>query len=157
MLTNERAPLFGKVHEDKVMLSALGELAQREWRLSAAMRQEIRLDEFVVMPDHFHAIVFIDDHDSRSGEPLKKTVGAHGRAPLQGDQAKPQSRKPRSLGSLIAAYKAASTRVVRQHLENPDLKVWQRNYYDRVVRNQNELERIREYIAYNPLKLWEGW
>ncbi len=113
------------------------------------MRKEIRLDQFVIMPDHLYAIVLIDELSS-SSEPLSiGTVGAHGRAP--------QQRKPRSLSSFDAAYKAASTRQIRVHLQEPGLLVWQRNFFDRIIRNQLELDRIREYILYNPLKLWEDW
>ena len=116
--------------------------------VTAKMRKELRLDQFIVMPNHLHAILFIDEIASNQQELSIEVVEAHGRAPLH--------RKPRSLGSIVAAYKAASTRRISEILGAPDMKVWQRNYYDRVIRDQTDLEKIREYILYNPLKLSGG-
>lgn len=149
LVARNRQSLFGKVLSDQIVLSEVGKIARAEWLRSVSMRKELRADEFIVMPDHFHAIVFFDDRSPAEQVLPIKAVGAHGRAPLH--------RRPRTLGSLIAAFKAASTRRAREEFRDPQLVLWQRNYHDRVIRNQTELDQIREYILYNPLKLWEGW
>lgn len=74
------------------------------------------------MPDHFHAIVWIDQE--------------HGDSP--------------KLGTVVGAFKSASTRSIRLHVGDPGLSVWQRGYYDRVIRDQDELDGIRRYIRDNP-------
>ena len=72
------------------------------------------------------------------------TVGAHGRAPLH--------RPPRSLGSFVAGYKSAATKRINVLRRTPGLSVWQRNYYEHVIRNDRDLAHIREYIAANPAR-----
>lgn len=146
--TYRRAALFGHNSAGEAILNDLGLIAQEEWRTTVELRREVRLDEFIIMPNHIHAILFIDEITLGERAAFIQTVGAHGRAPLQ--------RRPRTLGSMIAAYKAATTRRIREHSKTPDLTVWQRNFYDRIIRDQLELDNVREYIHYNPLKLSEG-
>lgn len=155
LVTQDRVPLFGRLEDDRVILSEIGKLAQQEWIKSGDMRKEIRLDEFIVMPNHLHAILFIDYlvdgrgiYVTSEGDSSTSKLEAHGRAPLR--------RPPRSLGSLLAAYKAATTRRIREITGNQELVVWQRNYYDQIIRDQIDLDNIREYITYNPLKLLSG-
>ena len=90
------------------------------------------------MPNHIHGIMVIRD---QSG-----VVGAHGRAPL------PQTphRQPRSLGSFVAGFKSAATKRINVIRGTPGQSVWQRNYYERVIRTDAELNHIRQYIADNP-------
>jgi putative transposase len=149
LVAKDRQTLFGATSEDRIHLSAFGKIVKEEWIHSIVMRKELRLDKFVVMPDHLHSVVFVDDLSPAKQVTSIEAVGAHGRAP--------QHRKPRTLGALVAAFKAVSTRKARALAGDPELLIWQRNYHDRVIRNQIELDRIREYIAYNPLKLSEGW
>jgi REP element-mobilizing transposase RayT len=155
LVTIGRKPIFGKFEGDKVALNEIGSLAKEEWIKSGGMRKEIRLDEFIVMPNHLHAILFIDylEHgldtfDSRRDDSSTGVIGAYGRTPLL--------QKPRSLGSLVAAYKAATTKRSREIVSDNEMRVWQRNYYDHIIRDQVDLDHIREYIAYNPLKLSSG-
>lgn len=155
LVAQDRIPLFGKLDGNNVVLNEVGKLARQEWIKSGEMREEIKLDEFIVMPNHLHAILFIDYFEKRNDRFVASQddssigqLGAHGRAPLR--------RKPRTLGSLVAAYKAATTRMIRDVFKDKDLKVWQRNYYDHIIRDQLDLDNIREYIAYNPEKLSNG-
>lgn len=117
-------------------------IAIKEWLHTGELRQEVRLDEYVIMPDHLHAILFIDEIQPGEGTTPDRAVGAHGRAHLQ--------RKPHSLGAIVAGYKSTVTKKVNELQGTPRQKLWQRNYHDRVIRNQVELDRIREYIHYNP-------
>jgi REP element-mobilizing transposase RayT len=92
------------------------------------------------MPNHFHGIICIVDDGT--------IVGATGRSPL------PPGPRPRSLGAFIGGFKSAVTTQINVIRQNPGCPVWQRNYFERVIRNDAELGRAREYIINNPLK-WE--
>jgi len=114
------------------------------------IRNEIELfeNEFIVMPNHIHGVVWIVDN-----------VGATGRSPLQ--QQRATSRSPqheplkKSLSSFVAGFKSTVTKQINQIRQTPGIPVWQRNYYEHIVRGDNELTRIRQYIINNP-KRWGG-
>lgn len=135
-----RKSFFGSIANDKIELSKEGLIAMQEWKKSEQIRKEIVLGEFVVMPDHFHALVLIDN----------QIVKAHGHAPQTIKPYKnefgPQSK---NLSAFIRSFKAVCTKRIRQF--NPDFG-WQRSFHDRIVRDQKELERIEDYILTNPLK-----
>jgi len=137
VVTYQRECLVDEIADGQVRLTRYGEIVHSEWLRSAQVRPEIGLDEFVVMPNHIHGIVII------RGAVL---VGAHGRAPLH------PYRSPRSLGSFVAGFKSAATKRINALRRMPGVPVWQRNYYERVVRNEEELNRIRQYILENPLR-----
>lgn len=162
--TAGREAIFGKVEQGSVRLNRIGRIVQEEWCRTAKIRSSVSLDVSVVMPNHFHAIV-------NFGE---RMVGAHSCAPLP--QSKDASsvpwpsalgcvsnkvpahrrlcRPPRSLGSLVAGFKAATTRRANQILGTPGRPLWQRNYYEHVIRGPEDLARIRGYIIENPSR-WE--
>jgi REP element-mobilizing transposase RayT len=135
--------LFGEIIDGEMRLNAYGEVVEEEWLRSAEIRSEIELDAFVVMPNHLHGIVIIMDHIHLQSDPM---VGAHGRAPLR--------REPRSLGSFIAGFKSAVTKRINSLRGTPGAPVWQRNYYEHIIRDEHDLACIREYIATNPLR-WD--
>jgi putative transposase len=150
LCTFQRTCLFGDVVEGAVKLNEAGELVREEWVKSGDIRDEIHLGEFVVMPNHFHAIVLFD------------LVGAHGMRPSTGpfisDPSQGASRaplrKPKSLGALVAGFKSAVTRRINGLTGNQGGAVWQRNYHEHVIRSEKDLNAIRRYIADNPIK-WE--
>jgi REP element-mobilizing transposase RayT len=132
----ERECLFGDVVDGEVQLTPVGEIVRDEWMMTGKLRDCVVLDEFIVMPNHFHAVLMIDH------------VGAIRRiAPTAG----PASG---SIGAIIGQFKSAATKRINQFRDNPGGPVWQRNYYERVIRADRELEGIRRYIAANPAK-WE--
>jgi len=132
-----RELLFGQVVDGEIRLSEFGEIVSNEWLASAGIRREIQSDAFVVMPNHIHGIVWIFADDD--------IVGATGRSPLP-----PRGPIPKSLGSFIAGYKSAVTKRINEIRGTPGNPVWQRNYYERVIRNERELDAIRRYIRDNP-------
>lgn len=144
LCTQGRQCLFGHVIGGDMRLNALGAIVAEEWRKTAEIRQEVMLDAFVVMPNHVHAVVLIVGAYGVAGAHGGPPVGAHGRAPLH------LYRPPRSLGALIAGLKSATTRRINEHRGTPSARVWQRNYYEHVIRGQEDLHRIRGYIADNP-------
>ncbi len=146
LCAHNRECLFGEVVDGEMKLSALGQIVRDEWAKTSVIRTEIELDEFVVMPNHFHAIVLIIKSDEQSrGNP----VGAHGRAPLP---APTLSRPPKSLGALVAGFKSAATKHINELRDTPGAPVWQRNYYEHVIRNKSALNDIRSYIQTNPAR-----
>jgi REP element-mobilizing transposase RayT len=146
LCTYQRESLFGDIDSaGELILSVMGQIVEEEWQRSALIRKEIELDAFVVMPNHVHAIVVITS-PTLSGVEACCDVGAHGRAP------KSLPRRPHSLGSFIAGFKSAVTARINamDHLANR--VIWQRNYFERIIRNERELNATREYIANNPMK-----
>jgi REP element-mobilizing transposase RayT len=100
-------------------------------------RGEIQLDEFVVMPNHFHAVVFL--HGTTS-EPFDWKHRGFSGAPA------------RSISSLVQGFKSSTARRINELRGTPGAPLWQRDYYERVLRSDRELERAREYILDNPRK-----
>ncbi len=128
-------------------------MAEFNWAASFAIRHEIDPDVFAVMPNHIHAILWINDANV-GAQGLAPVPGrAQGLAPLRGGPGRPHVA-PRSLGSLVRAYKSSVTRDVNALLGTPGLPVWQRNYYEHVIRSERALERIRRYVLENPER-WE--
>ncbi len=105
----------------------------------------VKVGAFVVMPNHVHGIVIIEDSVS-STDPA--AVGARHASPLR--PLRRDGVAKGSLGAVVGSFKAAVTRELRLRDLWQQRPLWQNNYYDRVIRDENELDRIREYIAYNP-------
>jgi REP element-mobilizing transposase RayT len=145
LVTRERGCILGEIELGDLRTSPIGKIAIEEWAKTAEIRPNVEVDAFIVMPNHLHGILFI------SGP----TVGAHSCAPLRPpDEHAPPVRQPRSLGSLIAGFKAATTKRINALRDSPGVPVWQRNYYERIIRNEAELNRIRRYIKDNPAR-WD--
>lgn len=139
--SHERDCMFGDIVNERMELNGLGQIVQVEWTWSGELRDEISLDIYQVMPNHFHAIVLIKPVTAK-----KYHVGASG--------ARPSRIEPKSLSSLVAGFKSSTTSKIRKMSKDPNLKVWQRGFYEHVIRNEAELNSRREYIMNNPLK-WE--
>ena len=95
------------------------------------------------MPNHLHGIIVIEDPDPRRGG---NDSGSGGSRTARATQPK---RKP--LGRLIGAFKTVSTKQINALQDTPAQRFWQRNYHERIIRNERELQAIREYIIHNPL------
>jgi REP element-mobilizing transposase RayT len=144
LATYRKEHLFGEVKGDRIHLSEFGCVVRDEWLRTSELRHEVALDEFVIMPNHFHAIVVIREDPDRP-----PAVGAHGRAP-RGNAAEYKGRPPRSLGSLVAGFKSSVTVRINQLRRTPNTPVWLRNYHDHIIRGEEELRRIQRYIRNNP-------
>jgi len=136
--TKNRECLFGEIITNEMSLNNFGMIARDEWIKSTAIRFEIELDEFVVMPNHFHGIVVIQGRGDRPVAPTEHRPG-------------PQ---PRSIGALVAGFKSAVTKNINEIRTTPGLPVWQRNYYEHIIRDEKSYLRIAEYIVNNPLN-WQ--
>jgi putative transposase len=107
------------------------------------IRQEIDLDEWVIMPNHLHGIIVINT--------TPEIVGAQGLAPLRRGIA---CRRPKSLSTLVAGFKMAATKRINLARNAPGTPVWQRNYYEHIIRDEPSLQKIRQYIQTNPI-IWD--
>jgi putative transposase len=115
------------------------------------------LDEWVIMPNHFHGIVIINDYSgddqSLGARDAPLDLGARD-APLDlGARDAPLQQKPNSLSSCIAGFKSAVTKRINLLRQNTDTPIWQRNYYESILRDEKYLAVVREYIINNP-KNW---
>jgi putative transposase len=132
--THNQLPLFGEVTGHELVLNTYGEIVQQCWKNLTDHYQNIILDSFIVMPDHVHGIIMINE-GVRAG-------------------LKPAPIKKHPLSEIVRAFKTFSSRKINEKRASPGLPVWQRNYYERIIRNEKELDSIREYIIHNVLK-WE--
>jgi len=144
-VTKDRVCLFGEIVDGEMRLNDGGRMIEQWWFELNRKFSTVETDEFVVMPNHFHGIVVIAGvtvgADLRVGP---NSEGAHAGAPLP---------------TIIQWFKTMTTneymRGVKTRSWTPFAgRLWQRNYYEHIVRCENELTRIREYIANNPLQ-WE--
>ena len=137
--THKREYLFGNVVNDEMVLREYGKIVENIWHNLTNHYQNIKLDKFIVMPNHIHGIIILMDMND---------VGA-GLKPAPTDLTKYYP-----LSEIIRAFKTFSARHVNELRKTPGIPVWQRNYHEHIVRNENELNRIREYIMNNPLR-WQ--
>ena len=141
-----RECLFGDIVDGSVVLSAFGAIAEEEWLRSAEIRKEMALDAFVVMPNHLHGVVWI------RGEEVAATAGRTSRQSAGGNGKPEGLHGLRSLGAFVSGFKAATTRRINLERAAPGTPVWQRNYYEHVIRKDDSLESIRRYIVENPAR-----
>ena len=143
--------VFGDVVDDTMCLSASGELAQKVWTSLPGRFSFVQLDAFVVMPNHVHGIIILAGPQSLSPQQKPDIV----RAPekfqpsvqaKRGDHSVPGSK----LGEVVRTFKGATTHHIRA-TSDPAF-AWQTRYYDHIIRNQQDLDRIRAYIATNPAR-----
>ena len=133
--TKDHKAHFGIVEKDTMVLNEIGKIADKCWEKIETLHKNIELDNYVVMPNHIHGIIVIND------------VGDANFASPTPDRTKME------LCKLIQQFK----RAVSLQIKSMNLKqnfCWQRSFYDRIIRSENELFNIRQYIEQNPLK-WE--
>lgn len=144
----DRQHYFGKITNNQMKLSSLGQIVKRCWHEIPRHFNQVALDAFMVMPDHVHGIIVIKNT-------IKTAVGSQNFATLQNTmlqhnpiaQFGPQSK---NLASIIRGFKIGITKYATSHNMGP---IWQSRYYDRIIRDTNELERIRWYILNNS-RMW---
>lgn len=138
--TQDRACLFGEVVDGKMLLNDAGQATEQCWRAIPDHFPHVVLDAFVVMPNHVYGILFIDG-----------SVGANNHSPLH--LPVPQHLPcgtAKTLGSIVRGFKIGVTQWFRGHAWPH--AIWQRNYYEHIIRSEATLRAIREYIANNPLQ-----
>jgi putative transposase len=139
--TYSRKYLFGQVTSHQIMLNETGETVKRWWLNLGNKFTNIELGSCVVMPNHIHGIIIVTG----------KEVGAIHELPLQRDKIE---RRRMLIPKIIGYFKMNSAKHINRLFDATGHILWQRNYYEHIIRNENELNRIREYIQNNPLK-WD--
>jgi putative transposase len=146
--TRDRECLWGKVVNGMVLMNATKRLVKSVWLQTATVRPDKELDAHVVMPNHFHGFFFIHESPGVAGAtrrvaPMKNHFVAAGKT------RRPTGPKPRSLGAVMAQFKSSVTKRLNDTRQYRGVSMWQRNYYEHVIRDEESLNRIREYIATN--------
>lgn len=176
--TRNREPLFGKIADGIMRLNEMGRIVESIWYQIPAHFPRVELDALVVMPDHVHGIIAITDAvcgsvgagSSRPCIPSKPPI-SNAVTPYQTNVEPPPDSgagKPRpynaftpihsdsrTLGQVVAYWKYQAAKHINVSRGSPGNPVWQRNYFEHVIRNEQSLNRIRRYIAENPAR-WRG-
>ncbi len=135
-IKNKEANLFGKIVDGKIELSQMGKIANKCWMEISNHFPHVRLDEFIIMPDHVHGIIVILP---KVGDEI---IHSHFSNQIS-------DRSKMYLPKIIQAYKSSVTREIN-NTENYDYFSWQKSYYDHIINNYKELVQIRQYIKENP-------
>lgn len=142
--TYKRKLLFGEIiHNCRgtacCALNKYGEIVRKEWEKTSRLRNNITLDEYIVMPNHIHGIIILHE----SGTARRAPTGQFGK-PVTG-----------SLSTIIRSFKSAVTKRINEIRNIRGTPVWQRSFYDHIIRNEKSLHKIREYILNNVID-WEN-
>ncbi len=173
--TQGRACLFGAIENGAMVLNECGCAVRDEWLETAELRAEIKMGEFVVMPNHFHGIFVIGEatidaireraireSPLRQGRPVEAihelpeppsatdNVGAIHELPLS----LRQQRRQMALSKIVGRFKMLTAKRINEIRQLSGVSLWQRNYYEHVIRNEDDYRGIAEYIAANPCR-WE--
>ncbi|MBW7998103.1 MAG: transposase [Candidatus Glassbacteria bacterium] len=136
---NERQQrLFGTLNNGSIELSKIGRLVENRWLAIPNHFSGVSLDAWIIMPDHVHGILLFELNES--GEACLAPTTTPGLSEIP------------SLGTVIGSFKSAVSRDARK-LGISNSTLWQRGYFEHVIRNQHDLECAREYIALNPHRL----
>jgi len=154
LVSRLRDSLFGEIVDGQMMLNAVGEVIAATWRWLAGHYPYVTLDTWVVMPNHLHGIIVLAG-DDRRGEEAGDAISPSRQADIPASSPlPPHGTQPGSLSAIIQTYKAESTRRVNRvlGLHGSGSHIWQQNYYERIIRNEREMDAIRAYIANNPIQ-----
>lgn len=137
-----RECIFGNIvgvgrDRPEMVLNELGKITQFVWE-SLPKHHSVELDQFQIMPNHVHMIIII--------------TGASRRA-VGGSRPAPTAEYKPTLGFIVGLFKSEITKQIRIIMDNPEFPIWQRNFYEHIVRNESELNKIRVYIKTNP-EMW---
>ena len=144
-----RECMFGDIINGELKLNEYGKVIRREWIHTGDIRSNVELDEFIVMPNHFHGILVINHRIN-----LLRTGLMRGGVLQYAPTGKGLRSPSQTIGAIIRGVKSAVTKSINILRKTPGMPVWQRNYFEHVIRNEKELCRIREYIRINPLQ-WD--
>ena len=138
IVTQDRKLLFGDVRHGKMILNETGEMVTELWLAIPEHFSNVELGEFVVMPNHIHGIVSIINVGTTHASPLPKLTNGP---------------KPGSIGAIVGSFKSATSKRNKDLTKSHNDHLWQRNYYEHVIRNERDYQAIYDYILANP----ENW
>ncbi len=143
--TKEREEFFGKIEKGEMVLSEMGEIANKFWQEIPKHFPFVNLDIYQIMPNHIHGLIEISNVCRDEALP-RLYVGNNSKM----SEISPKSG---SLSAIIGSYKSIVSKMVRKQF-NPITFAWQSRFYDHIIRNEISLNKIREYIRINP-EMWE--
>lgn len=153
----DRVCRLGKIENGVMICNELGEIAYREWMKTAELRPQIELDAFMVMPNHIHGILKINEMDmdtlhspNNTGDNMGDNMGECNSPNNTGECNSPLRSPSNTIGAIIRGYKSSVTKQFG--LMGFDEKLWQRNYYEHIIRDEQSYQIISEYIINNPKK-----
>jgi len=155
-----RQPIFGEIVDGETVLSEIGKIAIKCWKEIPQHYQCVELNEFIIMPNHIHGIIIIKEN-------VNDVVGAQYFVPqkdVQRVEQGVQNIEPLrvnkfqhvvsgSLGQIVRGFKIGVTEFCRNN--EIMYSVWQRNFYDHIIRNEKDMYNIQGYILNNPSK-WQA-
>ena len=172
IVTAGRNRLFGEIKDGVMILNDLGQIVYDEFFKSFELRDELFLGEFVLMPDHLHAIVILDKSKCECSDHVEMCdrVETHGRASLPTPHIQPSpsqqfQRQPKSISSFVAGFKSSTIKRIDDWIDSNNVAMakfnkknplWQSNYHDHIIRNETEYRHISNYIVRNPIEWKEG-
>ncbi len=155
LVTQGRLSLFGEIVQDEMRVSKLGRIVQRAWLDLPCHYPYVLLDEFCLMPNHVHGIIVLTDDDGRGGsvdDPRLpgRQLDLPTEVPSLALETRPHKAASRqALSEVVRGFKSFSSRRINAVRHTEGTPVWQRNYYEHIIRNQAEWEQIRFYIREN--------
>jgi len=139
VVSHRRKNIFGEIIDGELDLNRLGLIVEKNWEEIPIHFPNANVDSHVVMPNHFHGIIIINEVGAQHAEPLRH-------AELQ--------IKAQPLGVIIRSFKSAVTKRVHDLGLFVGEKIWQRNYYEHIIRDEDDSQQIVDYVASNPSN-WE--
>lgn len=174
--THRKENIFGEIKSGKMKLSPLGEIAYYQWLHLPIRFNNIELDAFVIMPNHIHGIIIITKNnnptprrgeagENRHGSPPKNPISPASPVPSNHDSPRaptaspslstnsppPHGTVPGSIGAIIQNYKSLTTRKINLLQRTKNETIWQRNFYEHIIRDETDFDRIVDYIHNNPI------
>ncbi len=156
----EEENVFGEIANGEMALNDTGKMVENNWNKLPQRFPNVALDEFVIMPNHIHGVIAIGAPivGAQNGDVVGARDNYCGVDAMPDDRA--TTRVAPTLGGIIGAFKSITTNEYIRNVKNKNRPpfnkhFWQRNYYEHVIRDENDLNRIREYIVNNPAKWFE--
>jgi putative transposase len=152
---HHRECLFGDIVDAEMKMNRFGETVKECWEEIPRKYHNVEMDEFVVMPNHFHGIIIINDSEPNDNNVGAIFVGAIHELPLQNELAQRMDIKRRRrmlVPKIIGRFKMNSAKRINEIRNSAGASLWQRGYYEHIIRNNEELNRIRKYIINNPVR-----
>lgn len=164
--------VLGEVHDKAMTLSPLGQVVEERWHSLRRFFPGVELDAFVVMPNHVHGIIVIKSQALSRGPDRESEAPGAAPAPsakvvlpeaspsrsvdglMARDACPARGTQPGSLGAIVQSFKSVTTRTINRMCRTPGAELWQTNYYERIIRDHEELERTRRCIETNPAR-WD--
>lgn len=160
--TEQKQSIFGKIINGKIQLNEWGILAEKFISITENHFQRIKFDTYIIMPNHIHIIIIIENPaaaGARSPRPQKNELtngnglcnnndSCNGGGYFMDGRGNPAP----TLGQIVGFYKYGVTKRINWVRGKTGVKLWQRNYYEHIIRDSSDFYRIRQYIKNNPLK-----